>query len=230
MRSLLLLLIICIVACGAYTIWPTDRASTPAPENAKAAEPGAPMAVAPATELVPDALFHVTQEFSASTDSGVVRIGAGTRVTVIEDAGGVLRVSDGTREFDIPRGLLTNDPGFAAKAVARQDGQQESSGKKAAAAPAGMDGMDGMLESERNLAIKHLQARENALRQEEARVREAIAKSGDAGRVRAYYYVRQGVSREVVGGVPANDELQKQLATVESELGSISGRIRELQL
>ena len=78
-----------------------------------ATTPAAP--VAPSRRLAPEGTFYVIQRISATTDSGVVAVPVGTKVTVTK-AGVPLRVTDGKTEFAVAPNQITNDLDVAGRA------------------------------------------------------------------------------------------------------------------
>ena len=153
MKNLLVFLVIGLAAYGGYTYWESRRAAQSAqhpasaqsedapaqkveptpplvppapktdPEVPKVAQPP-PMPVRPIKRLAPEGVFYAIQAFSITTDAGVRGIRAGTPVKLLRDDGATLRVTDGQKEFDARRELLTNDLDIAAQASGQQASQQ----------------------------------------------------------------------------------------------------------
>jgi len=101
--------------------WTTREVSKPVAE--------AVAADAPVKRLAPEGVFFVLQRISAATDSGVVSIGPGTKVTLVR-AGSPMRVTDGEHQYDVSSDQLTNDMAIAEQLV--QAGQQAKASQEIA--------------------------------------------------------------------------------------------------
>ena len=267
MRNLLLLLLIGFAAYGGYTAWnnhrdaappvrvvekkveepapipkvePTPPPASPAPEPPKA-EPPTP--IAPAKRLAPEGVFYVVQAFSVTTDDGMRGIRAGSKVTLVKDAGAILRVSDGKQEFDARREFLTNDLDIAALAHTRQMGEQAANAEfqikqqrmatmndeqKADAAASSMNAL------QTNLAINNLRARDAALNQEAAGIKLTISQIQQGTKTAVHVPLQDGMVRlgrstthtSRLSEIPA---LESRLDTISNERASIGSQISALQ-
>lgn len=102
---------------------PTPVPATPVPATPTPTPPPAtPVAVATPTPrpLAPAGTFYVIKYFTVETDGGISGVKPGTKVKLIKDGDEVMRVSDGTIEFDARKDHLTNDLETASLS-ARQD-------------------------------------------------------------------------------------------------------------
>ena len=256
MKRLILLLVIGIAACGGYALWNNSREAAPfqrvaeepkteleqnkpapAPENeptlapqpAETVETTSPTPAAPATKLAPDGVFYVTQDFSVATDDGIRGIRVGTKVTLVEDRGAILRVSDGQQEFDAKRELLTNDLDLVSRvhhaqqtsqqaAVTEWDQKQRQAAiqekQKRVAAQSSAD------VAPQNLALQKQEARRTALNQEAAKIETTISEYRiSASRTGSIRHGGNARGR-VIGDTHANEiaSLQQRLVAIRSEL------------
>lgn len=168
---------------------PVSTEPTPAP---KIAEPVATPTPAPvAKRLAPDGVFFLLQPISITTDDGITKIQPGTKVTLVQETGDTLRLSDGQQEFDAQRGQFTNDLDIAAQIGRNHSAQQ--------AAIAGWNQQQrlAMVSADQNkpssaakqltdkeVKIQRLQARYDALGREDVALDNAITQSheGDSRR------------------------------------------------
>jgi pSer/pThr/pTyr-binding forkhead associated (FHA) protein len=72
-------------------------------------KPKAITATSPGQHLAPNGTFWLTHRVSATTDSGVIGVPVGTKVTLVRYEGTALRVTDGQHEFDVAQPQVTND-------------------------------------------------------------------------------------------------------------------------
>ena len=224
-----------------------EKKPTPAPapeppkvEPEKPTVPAPPMPFAPVKRLAPEGVFYAIQAFSISTDDGIRGIRAGTPVRLIKDGGATLRVTDGQQEFDAKREYLTNDLDVAAQASGQQASQQAAIAEwqQKHQALAAMNDQQKAAETtnsvetaQKNIALKNLWARQNALNLEVAKTQAAITEYERAtARVGTHYYDQYGVRRVVVGDTHVNDLIahRQKLATCNVELKNIASRISQL--
>ena len=59
-------------------------------------------------QTAPAGTYFLLERISISTDSGVIGFDPGTKVTLVNDLGESLRVTDGQTVFDVPKNRLTN--------------------------------------------------------------------------------------------------------------------------
>lgn len=106
---------------------PVPVAESPAPPAAAAAPPTPPPAPAVHEKHIAQAgTYFLLEPVSMTTDSGVIGVAVGTRVTVMNAKGKTWHVTDGATQFDVAPDALTNDLDIAAGVI-----QQEAE-KKAA--------------------------------------------------------------------------------------------------
>ena len=96
--------------------------ATATPETV--AEPAAAPPAPPEKHLAPDGVFYVLKRISITTDSGVIGIPVGTKVTRLKP-GPPMRVTNGEREFDVQADAVTNDLDIAAQTF-KLNGEQEA--------------------------------------------------------------------------------------------------------
>jgi hypothetical protein len=72
--------------------------------------------------LAPDGVLYITRMVSVTTNDGIKGIAPGTKVTVIEQAPGGYKVTDGTSDFSVAEEQVTNDLDLAG-ALQRHDVQ-----------------------------------------------------------------------------------------------------------
>lgn len=93
---------------------PSVAAETPPPAPAATPEPIA-AAPEPHRNLAPPGTYYIVQRVSVTTDSSIIGILPGTKVTMV-NAGPPLHVTDGQNQFDVQPDQVTNDLDIAAKA------------------------------------------------------------------------------------------------------------------
>ena len=153
MKNLFLLLVIIGIA---YFLWTQRTPEHQEPSVVEATSDSTPTpAATPKTKRnlaakprptpegmsTPAAAFYVLGRISITTDSGIVGIPAGTRVTLVS-AGPPMRVTDGTYEFEVtPEQVMSDDSvtnkarGGARQLGARIGGAQQPSAKKGDGTP-----------------------------------------------------------------------------------------------
>jgi hypothetical protein len=109
-----------VLGYGGYRYW--QRSHPPPP-------PPVTNAFAPTLHLAPPGTFFLVRYRSVSTDSGVTGFAPGTKVSLIRESGGMMHVTDGRTEFDIPTDDLTNDLDIAARAASSDARAQEQIGR-----------------------------------------------------------------------------------------------------
>lgn len=270
MKNLLLLLVIGLASYGGYTAWQRHREATlppkvveaepensvpvmkkeptpPAPEPQKTEPakpqptPEPPVPAAPARRLAPEGVFYAVQAFSVTTDAGIRGIRPGTALKLVNDAGAMLRVTDGQAEFDAKREHLTNDLDIAAKVSGDQARQQAATAEwqQKQQALATMNAQQKASEmassvdsAQKTITINGLQARQNALNLEAAKIQAAISVyESTQRRAGTRYYDQYGVLRVVVGDTHVNDliALRQKLAGINADLNSIATRLNQIQ-
>jgi hypothetical protein len=92
------------------------HAQTPAPSTPTQAEHGQLASQAAGEKVAPGTTLWLVQRIAVTTSSGVTGIPAGTKVTLIEDRGEKLLVSDGSQTFEATQAQITSDVAVAQRA------------------------------------------------------------------------------------------------------------------
>jgi len=98
---------------------PRPAPATPAPEPLAIATPvPTPVAVevspTPTRNLAPEGTYFLLQRVSINTDSAIIGIAPGTKVTLVK-AGPPMLVTDGQNQFEVQSAQVTNDLDVAAQ-------------------------------------------------------------------------------------------------------------------
>ena len=68
---------------------------------------------APTVDLAPAGTYFLLQRVSVTSDSGIIGISPGTKVTLISTSSTGMHVTDGQNQFDVGTSQVTNDFGIA---------------------------------------------------------------------------------------------------------------------
>ena len=111
MKKLLAVIILAGLGYMGYVKWPEIKGMIPwgqtTPEPAPQTQ--APPAVAPA------GTYYLLQRISVTTDTGILGMPPGTKVTVVSTTAGGMRVTDGQNQFNVDASQVTNDLAVAAR-------------------------------------------------------------------------------------------------------------------
>ena len=136
MTRFAILIIVAVLCYTGYVHWfrpspgePARETSTATPPvvmagpspspSAALIQPAVPPSPTSAPQTVaPAGVYFLTQRVSITTESGVLGIVPGTKVTLVKDSGGTLTVTEGQHQFDVLSNQLTNDIGLASKLAA----------------------------------------------------------------------------------------------------------------
>src|ERR1700704_5955428 len=99
------------------------RRTPPPPAPRPASSPVA--RATPPPHLAPPGTYFLLRYRSVTTDSGVTGFPPGTKVSLLQQSGDSMHVSDGQIEFDVPASELTNDLGVATRAARNDSRAQE---------------------------------------------------------------------------------------------------------
>ena len=101
------LLLFLALACASCTKAPNPAAPTPSPTPV-------------ARQLAPEGVFYTVQKITITSDTGVVGIPAGTRVTQLKDNGETFTVTDQETQFEVRPEQVTNDVQLAIMVIKNQ--------------------------------------------------------------------------------------------------------------